>query len=438
LGINGASPYISAMEGFMVSGEPNDTLRLSHTYCADVVNISTEKGHSSLPYFKVKLRQGAHADEVLIYFSNPSQTNPTSVKKRVPMGNETYWYTVDDIQQNAIQARIAPLTADTIPLALQVAQAGTYTIAMNEIKNLPLTALVYLEDRQTQSKYNLNINPELSFVLSAGEIENRFYLNYYRGVDVLLQDAGCSGNAGSIELQYQGSKNWSASVFNETNAALAEFETLNGNHVINGLAPGMYRIVFTLSSENIQMEAWYRVEEGNYISADMMLSGQQVLSGQELLSLICLNSDAENISWNLGDGMLVQGADSLVHLYQEPGNYEVVLTVAKGECLDTASATVTAVPTTGLSENEKPSITAAFYPNPASGSTRLNLNDATLNGKCIVSLIDMRGQLLRQDELTLQNGTLLYSLAGISAGRYEVLITSGNLRKTASLQVVNP
>jgi hypothetical protein len=170
----------------------------------------------------------------------------------------------------------------------------------------------------------------------------------------------------------------------------------------------------------------------------MMLSGQQVLSGQELLSLICLNSDAENISWNLGDGMLVQGADSLVHLYQEPGNYEVVLTVAKGECLDTASATVTAVPTTGLSENEKPSITAAFYPNPASGSTRLNLNDATLNGKCTVSLIDMRGQLLRQDELTLQNGTLLYSLAGISAGRYEVLITSGNLRKTASLQVVNP
>jgi hypothetical protein len=420
------------MEGFMVSGEANDTLRLSHSYCADVVNLSTEKGQSSLPYFKVNLRKGAQSDEILIYFSSQIQESTASVKKRAPIGNQTYWSTLDALQQNAIQARIAPLNADTIPLSLHVAEPGMHTIAMNAFKNLPPTALVYLEDRQTQSKYNLNVNPELSFNLNAGEIAHRFYLNYYRGVDVVLQDAGCSGNAGSIELQYQGSKNWSASVFNETNSALAEFETLNGNHVINGLAPGMYRIVFTLNAENIQMEAWYRIEAGDYISADMMLSGQQVLSGQELLSLICLNS------WNLGDGMLVQGADSLVHLYQEPGSYEVVLTVAKGECLDTASAMITAVPTTGIAENEKAIAAAAFYPNPASTSTRLNANDATLNGKCTVSLIDMKGQLIRQDQLVLQNGSLLYSLVGISAGRYEVLITGGNFRKTASLQVINP
>ncbi|MFN5318307.1 MAG: T9SS type A sorting domain-containing protein [Bacteroidia bacterium] len=435
LGVNGASPYISAMEGFMVSGATNDTLRLSHTYCADVVNLSAEKGQSSLPYFKINLRKGIQSDEVLVYFSNQVQT---SVKKRIPMGSQTYWYTLDDLQQNAIQARTAPLNADTIPLNIHVAEAGMHTIAMNAIKNLPLTALVYLEDRQTQSKYNLNANPELSFSLNAGEIANRFYLNYYRGVDVLLHDAGCSGNEGSIELQYQGSKSWSAAIFNETNVHLAEYENLNGSYVIDDLPAGLYRMVFTLEAENLQMEAWYRIEAGDYISADMMLSGQQVLTGQELLSLICLNNDAENISWNLGDGMLVQGADSLVHLYQEPGNYEVVLTVAKGACLDTARATVTAVPTTGITENEKSSLAAAFYPNPASESTRLNLNDATLNGKCTVSLIDMRGKVVRQNELMLQNGSLVYSLSGISDGRYEVLITSGNLRKTASLQVVNP
>jgi hypothetical protein len=91
--------------------------------------------------------------------------------------------------------------------------------------------------------------------------------------------------------------------------------------------------------------------------------------------------------------------------------------------------------TSSLNEAQGKEISINLYPNPASSQTQLVINDIT--GSVTISLIDVRGRILRTINSESIDGTLQYNidLNGFAAGVYYVRINNSNIIRTQKLIV---
>jgi hypothetical protein len=305
-------------------------------------------------------------------------------------------------------------------------------ISLKDEQNMPATAKIILEDRATNSSYNMRLNPSVSFVLNEGLCEGRFYLHYAKGIAITSSNAGCNGQSGSIQLENEGTQNWQAVVYQGSNL-VSNLGAIGNNEWLNNLPSGEYRIELTQGLLNV--EEFIFVEPGDQIHALISTSQTEVQAATEAAILTYTGGEAEFLSWSLGDGALIQGSDSISYVYQNAGEYLVRLNVARGNCSDTASVLIRAVDPNGIQTlNETQALQA--YPNPAVDFTRVNCEEYSKNENLTLHLIDRSGKLILEVNLEKGAREVNLPLNNLPSGRYEILVSGKTVRKTGSVQVL--
>lgn len=437
IGINGAKPWISSAEGFFVQSNANDTLRLNNAHRAEIVSIDTANRSCSLPLITLKMQQGNTQDELAVYFhpngSNTEYNEIRDLQKAAPMAMQSYWYSVKGNKNLGIQSRNQSNPNDTIPLSISVSQSGNVYISLEEALNMPATAKLILEDRATNSSYNLKLNPSVSFTLSEGLHEGRFYLHYAKGISISIVNAGCDGQSGSIALLNEGSQNWQASVF-QGSVEISNFGNVSNEAMLSNLAPGQYRIEFTQGI--LLVEEMVNIEHGDQILASIVPVSETILPLNQPAILKCNANEAEFISWSMGDGAFLQGLDSIGYVYQEPGDYAVLLSLARGLCNDTASLMIHITDPTGLESTAIRAEEIQVYPNPASEFTRISLEVLSSKEDLTLHIVDRSGKVVREISVEKGSSEVNIPLNNVTSGRYEIILSGKTIRKSGSLQVV--
>lgn len=442
LGINGASRYVGSQEGFFVRSFSNDTLKLRNHHRVEITDPRVVQVPEFIPFVKLSLVSGSKADETLIYFSqqaNSAQAQDGTDAAKVPALPGNNWFC--SLKENlplAIQGRSRLNGKDTIPLTVHMAQAGTVQIRFSEAHHFPATAMIYLEDRNAGTMQNLRQQPSYGVQLPAGDVAGRFYLHVHEGVQVQSFDEGCDGHSGRIALNNATNSMWNVEVFNAADSLVGTRSPLNGTWELSQLVRGEYRLHFSLSGSNLQVDEYVTVDEGNSINAMLEVSATEVKIEEDAVEFRCLSANAEQIFWNLGDGTLLSGESLVEHIYQEAGSYPVVLTVNRGTCSDTAMAHIQVITVTGIEEaGISQSANISVYPNPASTSAWIKTGISTPVKSASFIVVDLSGKVVfRSEEKPLNPGALLeLPVNNLSPGQYEVVVFLDGQRKGSRLSV---
>lgn len=442
IGINGATRYVGSMEGFFVRAFAHDTLVLNNSHRADVLNTKSVQVPEQIPFVRLSLTSGETADETVVYFSqqcsNTEAADGQDAVKIPSLPGKSYWCSAKDSIQLAIQGRNRLQQEDSVALEVVVAQSGYYQMRLSEITHFPATAMVFLEDRLNNTYQNMRQQPSYQVFLNEGTISGRFYLHVTQGIQVNTFDEGCSGNEGRITLNNATGVNWDVRVYNPSDSLVGERNSFTGTWEVIGLRADEYRIHFMMSGQSLEIDEYVTVENGNGIVAQLTASASEIKMEEEELVLTCMNQDAENIFWDLGDGTMVSGESEIAHVYQNSGNFQVVMTVRKGTCSDTAIADVMVINITGIEDADAVGqMVVKLYPNPASSVAFIQANITEPVKSAEVLVIDMAGRIVYQSEpKALFPGNLLeIPVAGLPNGTYETILLLDGKRKGLRLSV---
>jgi PKD repeat protein len=442
LGVNGASRYIGIQEGFFVRAFQTDTLRLNNSYRAEVLDVRSVNVPEQIPFLRMSLVKGTKSDETLIYFKeNASSTEAIDGQDALKMTSASgmsFWYSVKDSVKLAIQGRALTQVSDSIPLGIQAAVSGFVKLRLSEMVHFPATAMLFLEDRLNGTFQNLRQTAEYEVYLNEGSIENRFFIHYRPGVRVTAIKEGCSGGDGQITLNNPTSTAWDVQVLNSLDSLVAQRNAFTGNWVIPNLKADEYRVHFSLTGQNIQIDEWIQVNEGSGITASFNASATEVKMEEEEVVFTSTTQNAQSLFWNFGDGMMLSGETEVSHIFEEAGSYPVVLTAGRDECSDTAQIMVHVITITGIEEANSAAATKfTLFPNPATTIAYVKLaNDEVLHDLEYV-LVDAAGRIILQKNLsTVAPGqTIEVPVSGLSKGYYEVVVHAGSFRGVSRLLV---
>lgn len=120
--------------------------------------------------------------------------------------------------------------------------------------------------------------------------------------------------------------------------------------------------------------------------------------------------DYDSVSWNFGDGFVVNDIVSLSHTKVMSGIYIVTLSVYKNECSDESSKWIYVNNTTGIDENVT-KVDFSVFPNPSKGDVSIVMNET---GAGTVRLLDLNGRLI--DEITINSDQFNYKLQNLKVG----------------------
>jgi len=96
------------------------------------------------------------------------------------MNGNTYtdFYSINENKNLTIQGRAVPFDEnDTVPLGFKTTIAGSFTIDIDEVDGLLTNQAVYLEDKVTNTIFNLK-NGNYTFTTDKGTFNDRFVLRY--------------------------------------------------------------------------------------------------------------------------------------------------------------------------------------------------------------------------------------------------------------------
>jgi hypothetical protein len=441
LGINGASRYIGIQEGFFIRVFQSDTLRLQNSHRADVLDIRSVSVPEQISFLRMSLVKGNKSDETLVYYKeNASSTEAIDGQDALKMASTNglnYWYSIKDSMRLGIQGRSITEVADSIPLGIEVASSGFVKIRLSEMVHFPATAMLFLEDRLNGTFQNLRQTPEYEVYLNQGSIQNRFYIHYRPGVNVSAIKEGCGGGDGQITLNNPTSTFWDVQIHNSLDSLVAQRNTFTGNWIVNNLPADEYRVHFSLTGQNIQIDEWVQVNPGSGITASFVSSATEVKMEEEEVVFTSNTENAQTLFWNFGDGMMLSGENEVSHIFEEAGTYPVVLTAGRDECSDTAQILIHVITVTGIEDASSVATKFTLFPNPATTIAYVKLaNDELLHDLEYV-LVDAAGRIILQKNLSsVAPGQMIeIPVSGLSKGAYEVVVHAGNFRGVSRLMV---
>lgn len=123
-----------------------------------------------------------------------------------------------------------------------------------------------------------------------------------------------------------------------------------------------------------------------------------------------LNPNANTYTWDFGDGQLGSSSGSTTHVYNSPGQYNVVVIGCMTDCLPINSCTLQTVgieiqdTTTSVVNIDGNALGISIFPNPASES--INLFIPSERGAQHYSIIDMTGRLVSSGLISVGTSTI--------------------------------
>jgi PKD repeat protein len=376
---------------------------------------------------RVQSQANGNIDQATLYFDqgiNPVYVNQEDAQKvfsGVAGVPAIYSLTSDQINCS-INGYGSSSATQEVALGYDVDADGQYDISAPVLDNVDPTSIVRLEDRTLgvwtdlrQSKYTAQLN-------DADPATGRFYLHISAPVQVVKVNAGCSNNDGSITVNQDNSVAWnSCTLLDAFNNQVGTYNNASGQFDFTGLAEGDYYMVYAYGNYSATQN--FKIE-GHYVVVNIFASAQTVEVG-EMIDFSANSTNANNYSWDFGDGTLINGVANPSINYYEAGEYVVTLMSNNDYgCSDVAqmNITVTSATMTGISE-EKKGIAKVY----ATGKTlNVNFNGTPTDGN--LNVYNLIGQPVYTSALTAQNETV--SLDNQPNGYYLVSVKNAGVLNT--------
>lgn len=442
LSVNGGSPNISMLEGFMVKATAADTFRFNNSQRTEIVQALPQQNLTSKQVFKIKLESESKTDETLIFFDvngNNANLQSHDVEKLAPLTKLSSIATIKNQKRLIIQSRALFNQSDSIPLAIQCVQNGYFKIKLADVLNIEPTAMIYLHDKLLNTFHNLRVNGFYQAYLSEGEINNRFVIHIKAGVLVSSVGESCTGNDGLVHLTNNSGTPWNFTLYNSADSIIGQADQFNGNQIYQNLKGGEYKISFSSVEGNYVVDQFVQVNVSNRVNAEMHASLTQAKPGDEI-TFTSLTEDATGFFWDFADGMMLAGEAIVQHSFENEGVYQVVMRAHKNECSDTVSTFiyVNNEQTVGFESLFNDQTALKLFPNPARDQAQWTINSNDRIELLQTELVDMKGQTIKKYQFknVMPGDLLTIDINEVATGMYYVVSRAGQYKAVGKLQVV--
>lgn len=332
--------------------------------------------------------------------------------KMLSNNNQPMVYSVWNNQAYSTNSFGTLTQVQTLPLGVNLAQAGEHTLVFSNLDQFPASTMVYLEDTQTGTAWqNLRVNDTYTFTEGVGAHEGRFILHFYPPVAHNSVDATCDSK-GALSLNNEAPLTWNYTLTDAQNQTVGQ-GTLQGAQTIGNLPAGTYTLSLTETVSGYIATETVSVSGVQAVTAQAAASAVNVETGEEI-QFTATGNGANAWQWNFGD-QNTSAEQNPVHAYNAAGTYTVSLTAANSDCETTASFAVTV-------GTNNASLTDAF----TQAGVRLwnNGNEVYLSfnqaweGQTVFTLYDLQGRTVYQKQLADANGTLSMDCGTLTAGTY--------------------
>jgi hypothetical protein len=247
-GLGLASRYLPHSQSFLVKvNTVGQNLTYQESYKTNVGTNFERSNITENQFVAFKLSRNGFSDESILSFDNNATNgfdgldafdleSPTAEAVELSLMSE-------DNVPLATDSR--PLNADlSVPVYLDMPEAGTYIFSIEEIQNLPLGTCLLVEDLITGTVIHLEAGEQMSIITNTPYQGNRLVIHATAPVSVLTSEASCFGSAdGSIDVTVP-TGNWS--VVLEDLAGNNEYIS-SGSATFDHLAAGTYTLQVSAS-----------------------------------------------------------------------------------------------------------------------------------------------------------------------------------------------
>jgi hypothetical protein len=167
------------MQGFFIKTNANVTLNLPAQAKTHTAN-KRYKGNSAAPHIRLQYENSINSDQTVIYFDEKATLSFDKLldgRKAFLTDSDPYIYSVIDGTKYSINAIPFPDPTITVPLTVNAATAGSYTIKATELTDLE-NYKVYLNDKTQNLTVNLADVNSYSFNATAGTSTDRFTITF--------------------------------------------------------------------------------------------------------------------------------------------------------------------------------------------------------------------------------------------------------------------
>lgn len=263
--------------------------------------------------------------------------------------------------------------------------------------------------------YSVTVNNSLGCSNTSGAFD--VAVNSVPVVSVSGDDTYCVGTTANLV----------ANVTSAGTGAISSYQWFYNGEAIEGgdsqaitsIGEGSYSVVVTNSSDCSATSSSLDISELDAPTASFTYSDDN-----GTVSFTNASVNAQNSSWNFGDGSPVSDASNPVYAYQEDGIYDVVLTVtnACGTDTDTQELNIIII---GVDEVKNTAV-ITVYPNPASSAITVKYESHSGN-LLNWSLVDVTGRTILGSAGVTANqlSSKMIDLSGVAKGNYTFVIVDG-------------
>jgi PKD repeat protein len=204
--------------------------------------------------------------------------------------------------------------------------------------------------------------------------------------------------------------------------------SIQSNGDFEGLTNGSYEIT-VVDVNGCDYTGTFTVEASTLLP---IANFTHTVSGDAVLFTNTSEND-DSYSWTFGDGGS-SSDESPVHVYDEPGDYVISLTVTNDCGSDTYTTTISTINTSIVAANE---VAFSIYPNPAKFELFVVCEDQ-LNGGLNVEVYSVSGQLLNSvsNQSFDGNGRMKLNVSGLSDGMYFLRLTNENNQSVHRFDII--
>jgi PKD repeat protein len=385
---------------------------------------------------QVKIRitnPSGNIDETLIYLDqgiSPHYNFPEDAQKilsNVP-GVPVIFSITSDNYHCSINGFSTFTSSEIIPIGVTVDADGVYSLSSSLIDNFDETSIIQLEDRTLGVMHDLRTGAYSVLINITDAQTGRFFIHASKAATFSSTNADCTNNNGTISLDTDHSIVWDfINLYDLNNNLIQTYTNATGELTYNSLASGEYNLVFSRNNYNVTKSFTIT---GNYVVANINASALHVLTDQ-LVDFHAITTNANQYSWDFGDGTLIVGVANVENSYTFPGQYEVkLLTSNSFGCADQASITVTVDQATGVADPHQEEDNT----NIGMRANNLNVSIATPT-KATLSVYNIIGQTAYTSSI--ENNHTSVDLNTLPTGTYIASVTNNGKVTTKRIAIAH-
>ena len=229
---------------------------------------------------------------------------------------------------------------------------GTYNIAYEEIDSLPSGVCVILYDSLLQTATDIRTSVNYSAFFQSGFQGMRFSVRVVAPLWREVFSGSCDGSQdGSIRWYNPPVPGSNFQLIGPLGSAVFSYSGVDSFVVASNLSPGTYIIQYSGTAACNQLNDTVEIFTSLPPIAGFTYSDDTLsIQGGDVLVLADTSMYTDSVSWNMGDGNVYAGTDSVFHTYTSDGTYTITQYVYYGTCADSVQQTVQVFLTVGLKE----------------------------------------------------------------------------------------